>query len=225
MLRRLNRARKDADLAAACVEIDRIRKRIPANTPAASALGYEGSAAAVYWPALRPVFEPGFAFRGLRERRPPPDPINACLGYLYALLERDIRVAVERAGLHPGMGALHVARDGGDALVYDLMEAFRAPVSEAILTTLCGRRAVRPDMFVITDIIDEAGAHAPCCRMEGVAKRALIQGHESWLARTIRSRRSGQSILWRALFEEEARALGALFAGEAGAFVPYELDY
>ena len=75
------------------------------------------------------------------------------------------------------------------------------------------------------DSIDEAGNHTPSCRMEKAARKALITGHESWLGRTIQSRRTGQHILWRALFEEEARALGALFAGEAEAFVPYELDH
>ena len=225
MLRRLNAERKNPDIADACVKLGRIIKALPDECRAETARGHEGYAGALYWPAFVHIFDAGFGYQGLRERRPPPDPINACLGYLFALLERDIRVAVERAGLHPGMGAMHAPRDNGDALVYDLMEAFRASVSESILTTLCGRRAILPDMFVIADYIDEAGNHAPQCRMERAAKKALIQGHENWLSRTIQSKRTGKYILWRALFEEEARALSAVFAGEASSFVPYELDY
>ena len=61
--------------------------------------------------------------------------------------------------------------------------------------------------------------------MEKVVRKALIEGHESWLGRTIQSKRTGQKILWRALFEEEARALGAVFAGEAETFLPYEMDH
>jgi CRISP-associated protein Cas1 len=228
MLRRLNRDRKDPDIVAAAREIEqvvRILKAAGDALPLETVRGYEGLAGRHYWPALVPVFDPAFGYQGLRERRPPPDPINACLGYLYALLERDIRVAIERAGLHPGMGSLHVARAGNEALIYDLMEAFRAPVSESILTTMAGRRHIKPDQFVIVDTIDDAGNHNPSCRMEKAARKALIEGHESWLGRTIQSRRTGQKILWRALFEEEARALGALFAGEAESFVPYELDH
>jgi CRISPR-associated protein Cas1 len=225
MLRRLNEKRKDADVAGACVSLKRVAARLGVSTDIATARGHEGSAGAIYWPAFAHVFDPAFGFAGFRERRPPPDPINACLGYLYALLERDIRVAIQRAGLHPGLGSLHAARDGGDALVYDLMEAFRAAVSEAVLTTLTGRRAIRPDMFVMLDFIDPNGAHELECRIEIEGKKALIRGHESWLARPIKSRRTGKKILWRALFEEEARALGALFDGRAERFVPYEIDF
>lgn len=227
MLRRLNRDRKDPDIVAAAREIEKVVRILKAADvlPLETVRGYEGLAGKHYWPALVSVFDPTFGYQGFRERRPPPDPINACLGYLYALLERDIRVAIERAGLHPGMGSLHVARAGNEALIYDLMEAFRAPVSESILTTMAGRRQIKPDHFTIIDAIDEAGNHNPSCRMEKTVRKALIAGHESWLGRTIQSRRTGQHILWRALFEEEARALGALFAGQAQAFVPYELDH
>jgi CRISPR-associated protein Cas1 len=227
MLRRLNRDRKDPDIVAAAREIEKVVRILKAadGLPLETVRGYEGLAGKHYWPALVPVFDPAFGYQGLRERRPPPDPINACLGYLYALLERDIRVAIERAGLHPGMGCLHVARAGNEALIYDLMEAFRAPVSEAVLTAMAGRRQIKPDHFTIIDAIDDAGHHNPSCRMEKAVRKALIEGHESWLGRTIQSRRTGQKILWRALFEEEARALGAVFAGEVEAFVPYELDH
>ena len=160
-----------------------------------------------------------------RQRRPPPDPINACLGYLAALLERDLRVAVERAGLHPGIGALHATRDDGNALVYDLMEGFRAGVSETILAAQIGRRALRPEMFVVRVERNEAGDPVANCRMELAARRALIQAHEGWLSRPIESRRTMKKITWRALFDEEAQALADLFLGEVDSFVPYEIDY
>lgn len=223
ILRRLNRARKDERLAKAAVVLRRIQMRLPKDVPAAQALGYEGAAGAQYWPAIGYCIPAAFGFAGLRERRPPPDPVNAALGYLYALLERDIRVAIERAGLHPGMGALHIDRDGDGALVYDLMEAFRAPVSETILTTLIGRKALRAEMFTAGAGLPDGGRAA--CRIELAGRRALIQGHESWLARPIRSRRSGKDVLWRALFDEEARALADLFTGQAQAFIPYEIDF
>lgn len=227
MLRRLNRDRKDPDIAAAAVSIDRVLRILKASDsmPNNVVRGHEGTAATHYWPALRAVFDPAFGYAGYRKRRPPPDPINACLGYLYALLERDMRVAIERAGLHPGMGSLHVARAGNDALIYDLMEAFRAPVSESILTTMAGRRQIRPEHFTIVDFIDDSGTHRPSCRMEKSVRKALIEGHENWLGRTIVSRRTGKKILWRALFEEEARAIADLFGGKAEAFIPYELDH
>lgn len=227
-LQRLNRVRHDGDLAAGAVALRRMIRALPDRAAPATAHGLEGNAARLYWPLYAKAIGRSFAFSWKdwhRERRPPPDPVNACLGYLCALLERDVRVAVERAGLHPGMGALHVAREGADALVYDLMEGFRAALPEAILATMIARSQLRADMFVIRAECDEAGLVEHRCRMEIPARRALIQAYESWLARPIKSRRSGQSLIWRALLEEEARALADLFLGEAEDFIPYELDY
>jgi CRISPR-associated protein Cas1 len=227
-LQRLNRSRHDADLAAGAVAIKRLAMQLPDRAPASRANGLEGNAARLYWPLYAKALAGNFAFSWQdwhRNRRPPPDPVNACLGYLSALLERDIRVAVERAGLHPGMGALHSAREGADALIYDLMEGFRAALPEAILATMIARSQIRPDMFVIRAERDEMGQENRSCRMEIVARRALIQGYESWLSRPVKSRRSGQRLLWRALMEEEARAMADCLLGVAEAFSPYEIDY
>lgn len=228
LLRRLNRSRREDHLAVAAVALRRAARALPQQADAATANGHEGNAAKLYWPAYARAIPASFNFdweSWRRLRRPPPDPVNACLGYLAALLERDIRVAIERAGLHPGIGVLHTARDGGDALVYDLMEAFRCGVSETILTTLIGRKVLSPEMFATQAEFGEGGIYRIQCRMELAARRALIQGHESLLSHRIQSRRTGKKILWRALFEEEARALADVFLGEAEDFTPYEIDY
>lgn len=227
-LQRLNRSRHDADLAAGAVELKRLTQELPDRAPASRASGLEGNAARLYWPLYAKAIAGKFVFSWRdwhRDRRPPPDPVNASLGYLSALLERDVRVAVERAGLHPGMGALHVAREGADALIYDLMEGFRAALPEAILVTMIARSQLKPEMFVILDEYNASGNPIRRCRMEIEARRALIQGYESWLSRPIQSRRSGQRILWRALLEEEARAMADCLLGEAEGFTPYEIDY
>jgi CRISPR-associated protein Cas1 len=228
MLRRLNRGRKNPDIAAAAVALRRIEKHLPEMAARDIISGHEGHAAAHYWPAYAAAIGEGFDFDHLkwrRRRRPPPDAVNAALGYLSALLERDVRVAVERAGLHPGLGALHAEQDAGDALVYDLMEAFRAPIVETLVTTMIGRRQLRREMFLIRERAPDDDGVAFECRMELEARRALIQTYESWLARPIKSRRSGNLIAWRALFEEEARALADLFDGSLAEFVPYQMDF
>lgn len=216
-LRKLNLKRKDPEIATACVALAKIVDRLERPLPVATARGHEGNAGALYWPAYARVFEREWGFRGERERQPPGDPVNACLGYLAALLERDVRVAIGRAGLHPGLGALHAERDGGDALVYDLMEAFRALVPETILPLAVARGWLKPEMFAMR----ADGA----CRIEQVAKKALIRAHETRLNARVRSRRSGVSIRLRDLLLEEARALAALFLGEEPAFLPYERDH
>ncbi len=228
MLRRLNLSRKDPEIVKAAETLRRLARRLPDCADVDMANGHEGRAAAIYWPAYALAVAERFQLsprRWRRRRRPPPDALNACLGYLGALLERDIRVAIGRAGLHPGLGALHAARDGTDALVYDLMEAFRAAVPEAIITTMAARRHLLPEMFVSLKHEDGDGKVLKVCRIERAGQRALIQGYESWLHRPITSRRTGQRISWRALFEEEARALADIFTGEAESFTPFEIDF
>ena len=48
----------------------------------------------------------GFAFRS-RNRRPPLDPVNALLSFLYAMVAHDARAACESAGLDSQVGFLH----------------------------------------------------------------------------------------------------------------------
>jgi len=225
LLSRLNRTRKDAGIAAACVEIGRTIRRFEVPLQTNVARGWEGRGSQVFWPAYAKAFGSDWRFDGHRRRRPPPDAINACLSYASALLERDLRVAVARAGLHAGIGALHPARDDdGPALVFDLMEAFRSPVVEALVAALVARRALKPGMFLVTDWTDETGDTVRVCRIEPAARKALIRGYEAWVARPIQSHRTGREMLWRGLFEEEVQALAAWFEEDIP-FRPYRMDY
>ena len=61
-----------------------------------------------------------------RSRRPPLDPVNALISFLYALPMHDCRSARESCGLDPQCGFLHRARPGRPSLALDLMEEFRA---------------------------------------------------------------------------------------------------
>jgi CRISPR/Cas system-associated endonuclease Cas1 len=109
--------------------------------------------------------------------------------------------------------------------VYDMMEAFRVQASEGLIMTLIGRNIIRPDMFAVSAVIEGDGREVRTCRMELVARRALIQGYESLTNQLFASRRTGKKILWRALLEEEARALCDVFMGEAETFAPFEMGY
>jgi CRISPR/Cas system-associated endonuclease Cas1 len=51
-----------------------------------------------------------------RARRPPPDPINALLSFVYALLVKDLTVTAAAVGLDPYLGVFHRPRYGRPAL-------------------------------------------------------------------------------------------------------------
>lgn len=112
------------------------------ETPKASSLnmlrGIEGNAAAVYFSAFDHLIvtrKNDFQFNG-RNRRPPLDPVNCLLSFLYTLLMHDVRSALECVGLDPAVGFLHRDRPGRAGLALDLMEEFRPFMADRLTLSL-----------------------------------------------------------------------------------------
>ncbi|MDA8412723.1 MAG: type I-C CRISPR-associated endonuclease Cas1c [Desulfobacteraceae bacterium] len=112
--------------------------------------GLEGEAAAAYFDAftlmLKPVERDSLPMNG-RNRRPPLDPVNALISFLYTLLLNDCISALEGVGLDPQMGFLHVPRPGRPSLGLDLMEEFRAFLADRLAITLINRKQVTIEHF------------------------------------------------------------------------------
>lgn len=111
--------------------------------------GLEGAATRAYfqaWPALIQRTDPTFAFEG-RDRRPPGDPVNALLGFTYALLQKDVRAACATAGLDPSLGLFHAPRANTPSAVLDLMEPFRPALADSVVLSLLNRGSVGPSHF------------------------------------------------------------------------------
>jgi CRISPR-associated protein Cas1 len=111
--------------------------------------GIEGEAGSVYFgvfDALITSEREAFRFRG-RNRRPPLDPVNCLLSFLYTLLLHDIRGALECVGLDPAVGFLHRDRPGRPSLALDLLEEFRAVVADRLAVSLINLGQVKPDGF------------------------------------------------------------------------------
>src|SRR5207247_10191958 len=83
-----------------------------------------------------------------RSRRPPLDPLNALLSFLYTLLLGDCVAAAEGVGLDPQVGFLHALRPGRPALALDLMEELRPIIADRLALTLINRKQLQADHFV-----------------------------------------------------------------------------
>lgn len=115
--------------------------------------GLEGEAARVYFgvfDGLVVAQRDHFKFQR-RSRRPPLDPINALLSFLYAVLLNDVRSACESVGLDPSVGFLHRDRPGRPSLALDLMEEFRALIADRLVLTLINRQQVSSKGFLTTE--------------------------------------------------------------------------
>jgi CRISPR-associated protein Cas1 len=116
-----------------------------APLPLASLRGVEGAAAAAFFQGFALLFAPALEFEG-RRRRPPPDPVNACLSLGYTLLHAEASGAARAAGLDPMIGGFHEPSYGQNALASDLIEPLR-PAVDAWVWEMFRSQALRREHF------------------------------------------------------------------------------
>lgn len=113
--------------------------------------GFEGETANAYFDVLDSMVKENsadFKMNG-RNRRPPLDPMNAVLSFLYTLLLNDCISAAEGVGLDSQMGFLHVLRPGRPSLGLDLMEELRSVLADRLALTLINLRQITKDDFEV----------------------------------------------------------------------------
>jgi len=147
---RESRVDEEADLLrfAADVQLAALN-RLPLRTDLNIMRGDEGDAAREYFGAFRLMVREHREEFGIsmRSRRPPRDPMNAVLSFLYTMLRSDCTAALEGVGLDPQIGFFHALRPGRPALGLDLMEEVRPILADRLALTLVNRRELGPDDF------------------------------------------------------------------------------
>ncbi|MCB1318853.1 MAG: type I-MYXAN CRISPR-associated endonuclease Cas1, partial [Leptospiraceae bacterium] len=136
------------------IEIMRtLLKKIEAAESSGTLLGIEGSFARRYHGIvprlLNTEIESCLLPQG-RSKRPPRDPYNACLSFLYALLYRSVRQAIIAVGLDPCFGFFHTARSAAEPLVLDMIELFRVTLCDMPLIGSMNRLFWKEADFMIT---------------------------------------------------------------------------
>jgi CRISPR-associated protein Cas1 len=135
-------------------KIGNVLIRVRDSEPDASRLrGLEGEAGSIYFGCFNELLvaqKDEFSIAS-RNRRPPMDPMNALLSYLYTLLAHDCRGALEGVGLDPQIGFLHEVRSGRPSLALDLMEEFRVVLADRIAVSLVNLRQVTKKDFKVTE--------------------------------------------------------------------------
>ncbi|WP_117194002.1 type I-C CRISPR-associated endonuclease Cas1c [Rhizobium terrae] len=132
----------------------RIMRRAELSDETLDALrGSEGEAANLYFSVFDHLIrspDEEMRWKG-RSRRPPLDPVNALLSFLYTLLTHDCRSACESVGLDPAVGFLHRDRPGRPSLALDLMEEMRPILADRLALSLINRRQLRARDFEIRE--------------------------------------------------------------------------
>lgn len=153
VLMRASREERDAaaaePLRKAGRELSEVLERLRAPLSLDTVRGHEGEAAAIYFAVFDHLItaqKGEFVFR-TRSRRPPRDPVNALLSFLYTLLLNDAMGACEAVGLDPAVGFLHRDRPGRPGLALDLMEELRPILADRLALTVINRKEVGSSGF------------------------------------------------------------------------------
>ncbi|HXG66328.1 MAG TPA: CRISPR-associated endonuclease Cas1 [Blastocatellia bacterium] len=177
-------------------------------------LGLEGMAARDYFAHFALMFKsetPAFDFQS-RNRRPPRDPVNALLSFLYALLAKDLVATLVGVGPDPYLGFYHQARYGRPALALDLMEEFRPLVADSVAMGMINNGEARP-----SDFLTRAGA----VTLTEAGRKRVIGAYERRLDTLITHPRFGYAISYRRIFEVQARLLSRYLLGELPQYLPF----
>ncbi len=108
-------------------------------------MGLEGAAAAAYFSAYTKLFPAGLKFYQ-RKKRPPTDPVNACLSLGYTLLHFEAVTVCRMVGLDPYLGFYHQPAFGRESLACDFIEPLR-PRLDALVWSLFSQRLLTKEHF------------------------------------------------------------------------------
>lgn len=161
-----------------------------ASTPS-STRGIEGAAAHAYFRGYSALFPPALRFTG-RNRRPPRDPVNACLSLGYTLLHFDAVHAAHMAGLDPLLGFYHRPAFGRESLASDLIEPLR-PRIDAWVWSLFSSRALRAEHFSMDK---------DACLLQKAGRAIFYEGYEH-VARPLRRALQRQCRLLARAFRQQ----------------------
>jgi CRISPR-associated protein Cas1 len=193
--------------------------------------GFEGLASRIYFTAFSELIRnEGFQFDG-RNKRPPKDPVNAMLSYIYTVLTMDVLSAIQTAGLDPYLGTLHEIDWGRPSLACDLVEEFRTGISDSLVLGLVNRRAVTPEDFIFRDpsvkawTDDEDMAKNRPVEMKPAARSRLMAAYETMVNSTVPVGTGTPKMRVRTLFIRQARAFAESLKADSEPYRPFEWPF
>ena len=197
--------------AATLAEMDRLANRAQTAPSLDTLLGIEGAAARTYFSEFQGMIKTEslvFDFRG-RNRRPPRDPVNAVLSFLYAMLIKQATVTALAVGFDPYLGFYHQPKYGKPALALDLVEEFRPLVADSVCLTLINNGELKPEHFITR-------GNAAALTQNG--RRKVIEAWERRMDTLVTHPLFGYAVSYRRILEIQARLLSRHLLGELPAY-------
>lgn len=209
--RTLLRRNHTAPSSAVLDELHRLAAAAHTARSMATLLGLEGAAGRCYFSEFQGMLKVSsttFDFRG-RNRRPPTDPVNAVLSFLYSMLIKQTQVTALAVGFDPYLGFYHQPKYGKPALALDLAEEFRPIVADSVCIGLLNNGEIGAE-----HVISRGGAVA----LTQLGRRKVIEGFERRLDTLVTHPLFGYAVSYRRVMEIQARLLSRHLLGEVRAY-------
>ncbi len=217
LMRRMRTHGETDSLKKAVVRLANVIQRVTAAEDVDSVRGLEGEAASVYFEVFNELFvsqRREFSIQS-RNRRPPMDPTNAMLSFIYTLLVHECEGALKSVGLDPQVGFLHALRPGRSSLALDLMEEFRSVLADRLVASVVNLNQVTAKGFKAT----ESGA----VLMTDDARRTIIDVWQKRKKETIEHPFFKETVEVGLLPYTQALLLSRYLRGDLDAYPPFIL--
>ncbi|MFQ5486120.1 MAG: CRISPR-associated endonuclease Cas1 [Desulfobacterales bacterium] len=218
---------QDDSIRNAALRLSAIKRAVLDSRNSDVLRGLEGAAARIYYGAFRHMIRnESFPFNG-RNRRPPLDPVNAMLSFVYTLLTNEVLSAIKACGLDPYLGSLHEVSYGRPSLACDLVEEYRSFLGDRLVLGLINRKAVKPDDFISrkpppAECVDEIEmkSRRPV-EMKPAIIRAFVSAYEQMMMRQIFYEPTEKKIEYRWLIMNQVRQFGKYLEDPAKGYRPF----
>jgi CRISPR-associated protein Cas1 len=167
--------------------------------------GCEGASTARYFQAWAIFLPESFSFER-RTKRPPLNPVNACISFGATLVYTEVVAFIHAHGLDPSLGLLHTTEDGRWSLALDLMEPFRPVLVEALTLDLFGHQILNGKHFEPKNggvYLNEEGRKKFILQYERRMERQFLSesaGHRT----TLRQQLENQAVMFKSSLENRA---------------------
>lgn len=204
-----------ASIRSCSAAIDRLIDQLDKAEDVDTIRGLEGLSAAEYFAVFDHLIidqKDAFSFKD-RNRRPPLDPVNALLSFIYTLLAHDMRSALETVGLDPAVGFLHRDRPGRPGLALDMMEEFRPAIADRLVLSLINRRQVIAEGFKK----EQSGAVI----MDDDTRKAVLVEYQNRKQDEIYHQYIGEKVPVGLLFFIQANLMARHIRGDLDGYPPF----
>ena len=190
-----------------------LRQKAERATSAETLLGLEGMAAKTYFAGLFAVLNGRHEFDVRdRNRRPPRDPVNAVLSFVYALLVKELTVVLQAVGFDPMLGFFHRPRYGRPSLALDVAEEYRPLIGDSVVLMAFNNGEVDHSSF-----LERAGAVS----LTEAGRKSIIAAFERRLEQEVTHPVFGYRVSYRRILEVQARLLARTVTGELPEYIPF----